>query len=133
MVNRKRCFDFLLALLFLFFLSPVLLLTAVIIKLTVKAPVIFKQERVGFQAKTFTLYKFRTQENGIPVSKFCKFLRRAYIDELPQLWNVIRAEMSLVGPRPHIKEQVSQYQPWQTRRLSAKPGITGLRQAICFS
>lgn len=103
-------------------------MAALAIKLTSKGPVVFKQPRIGLCGRNFIMYKFRTQENNFCVSSLAGFLRETYIDELPQLWNVLRGDMSLVGPRPHIPQQVQMYQPWQRRRLLVKPGITGPRQ-----
>ena len=128
----KRAFDLFFASLFLLFFSPVFLLTAAAVKLTLKGPVIFKQKRAGFFGESFTMYKFRSIDHGSYTTKFGEFLRRTYIDELPQLWNVICGEMSLVGPRPHMPEQARMYQHWQCRRLAVKPGITGLRQLSCI-
>ena len=127
----KRAFDLFFASLFLLFFSPVFLLTAAAVKLTLKGPVIFKQKRAGFFGESFTMYKFRSIDHDIFATKLGEFLRKTYIDELPQFWNVICGQMSLVGPRPHILEQVQMYQLWQYRRLSVKPGITGLRQIEC--
>jgi len=127
----KRAFDLFFASFFLLFFSPVFLLVAVAVKVTLKGPIIFRQKRAGFFGESFTMYKFRSIDHGLYATKFGEFLRRTYIDELPQLWNVIRGQMSLVGPRPHMLEQARMYQHWQRRRLAVKPGITGLRQLRC--
>lgn len=129
-------------------LSPVLLLVAFLIKIDSKGPVFYKQERVGLRGRKFRLYKFRTMvvnaeeqleklmaknemdgptfkmKDDPRITKLGKFLRKTGIDEFPQLFNVIRGEMSLIGPRPPIEAEVVQYERWQLRRLSVKPGIT---------
>ena len=92
-----------------------------------RAPVIFGQTRSGLRGRPFKLYKLRTMKEG-KVTSFGKFLRRWSIDELPQLWNVVRGEMSLVGPRPLLVEYDEHYSDHQKRRLEVKPGITGLSQ-----
>ena len=126
--HSKRAFDLFFTFVCFVFLSPIFFLTVVAIKITSREPIIFKQKRAGLGAKPFTMYKVRTIGHDARVSGLGEFLRKTYIDELPQLWNVIRGDMSLVGPRPHILEQIKLYHPWQYRRLSVKPGITGLRQ-----
>ncbi|MFZ9034328.1 MAG: sugar transferase [Anaerohalosphaeraceae bacterium] len=134
--------------------SPLMLLTALMIKLTSPGPIFFKQQRVGFMGKVFTMYKFRTMEvktdSGIhqeyvtdlfssdrPMVKidnchrlipFGQIIRRLFIDELPQLFNVILGQMSLVGPRPAIPYEVQAYQDWHMGRLLTLPGMTGLWQ-----
>lgn len=150
----KRLFDIVMAGGALLVVSPLMLLTALWIKCTSPGPILFRQERVGFMGKVFTMYKFRTMElaadtgmhqdyvtdlihNGEPMAKIDsrhrlipsgKVLRRLFIDELPQLINVIRGEMSLVGPRPAIPYEVRAYSDWHTGRLLAIPGMTGLWQ-----
>jgi exopolysaccharide biosynthesis polyprenyl glycosylphosphotransferase len=128
--------------------APVMLCTAAAIRLTSPGPIFFRQERVGLHGRRFTLYKFRTMvadaeryrealqamnEMDGPVFKMARdprvtkigrLLRRSSLDELPQLFNVLRGDMSLVGPRPPIPAEVVQYEPWQRRRLSVRPGIT---------
>lgn len=136
----------------LIILSPLLILVAVLIKLTSEGPVFFIQERMGLRGRRFKLYKFRTMikdaekkleeikhlnEVDGPVFKIEKdprltpiggILRKTSIDELPQLWNVLKGEMSLVGPRPPIPSEVVKYDRWQRRRLSMRPGLTCLWQ-----
>lgn len=150
----KRIFDILIASAVLLFVSPLMLLTALLIKLTSPGPVFFRQDRVGFMGKIFTMYKFRTMEvqtdsdvhqdyvtnlinNQKPMVKIddrhrlipCgRVFRRLFIDELPQLINVLRGEMSLVGPRPAIPYEVCAYSDWHMGRLLALPGMTGLWQ-----
>lgn len=139
----KRIMDFLASLIGLVLFLPIWILIGLIIRLESKGPVIFKQERIGKSGKPFILYKFRTmQENTDPhayapkdktdtrITRFGGFLRRTSFDEIPQFWNVIKGEMSLVGPRPEMPFIVKEYSEWQKRRLDAKPGITGLWQIL---
>ena len=134
-----RIFDILISLLFLVILSPVLLIIALIIKYKMGSPVLFKQLRPGFKEKPFIIFKFRTMRNEInsdgielPDSQrldpFGKFLRSTSLDELPELWNVYKGDMSLVGPRPLLMEYLPLYSLRQARRHNVKPGITGWAQ-----
>ncbi len=140
------------ALVLLVALSPLLLVIAVAIKLTSPGPVLFRQTRCGLHGRPFTFLKFRSMYAGAerlqpalapynemdgPVFKMTRdprvtplgrWLRRTSLDELPQLWNIVRGEMSFVGPRPAVPDEVARYEPWQRRRLSVKPGLTGLWQ-----
>lgn len=133
-------------------LSPLLLVVALLVKLTSRGPVVFRQERAGMSGRRFTLYKIRTMAEGAekglaalegqnemdgPVFKMKddprvtglgRFLRRTSIDELPQLWNVLKGDMSLVGPRPLPVYEVEKFEPWQRRRMAMRPGITCLWQ-----
>ncbi|MBE0408737.1 MAG: sugar transferase [Anaerolineales bacterium] len=120
-------------------LSPIILLIAVLILLVQGKPVLFKQIRPGFQCKPFTVYKFRTMSeskdsegNLLPDSQrltpLGKFLRKSSLDELPELFNVLRGEMSLVGPRPLLIQYLERYSPEQVRRHDVTPGITGWAQ-----
>ncbi|MCP4684435.1 MAG: sugar transferase [bacterium] len=148
----KSLMDRLGALFGLLVLSPIMLVTALAIKLTSRGPVFFKQTRSGVNGKQFALYKFRTMccdaegrkddlleknEMSGPVFKIKRdprvtrvgrFLRKYSIDEVPQFMNVLRGEMSLVGPRPPLPSEVSRFEPWQHRKLSVKPGLTCLWQ-----
>ena len=148
----KRAVDVVLSALAILALSPLFVVVAAAIKLTSRGPVFFKQVRVGLRGRYFPMYKFRSMvvdaeqrltelaaknEQTGPVFKMRKDPRitpvgrvlRAYsIDELPQLLNILRGEMSIVGPRPPVPSEVSQYQPWQRRRLSVRPGLTCLWQ-----
>jgi exopolysaccharide biosynthesis polyprenyl glycosylphosphotransferase len=148
----KRATDVILSLILLVLFSPILLITAVLIRLESSGPVILVQERVGQDGRRFRCYKFRSMradaeelrpqlhplnEAGGPLFKIRAdprrtrvgaIIRRHSIDELPQLWNVLRGEMSLVGPRPALPEEVGQYEVWHRRRLQVRPGITGLWQ-----
>jgi len=159
----KRSMDMLGSFLLIIVLSPIMLIAAILIKLTSRGPILFRQERVGLE-KNFTFLKFRSMKieyctgenyggekaekfreelkkkknevdgpvfkikNDPRITAFGKFLRKTSIDELPQLFNVLRGEMSLVGPRPPMPEEVAQYSNFQKRRLGVKPGITGLWQ-----
>ena len=148
----KRLFDILGASVGLLLSSPLLLLAAILIKLESRGPVIYKSIRIGRGARPFTFLKLRSMVDGAdqhrqklshlnetdgPVFKIAadprvtrvgRLLRVTSMDEVPQLWNVLRGEMSLVGPRPPIAEEVVQYEPWQLRRLDVVPGITCLWQ-----
>ena len=131
--------DFLLALFALIVLSPVLLVLAIMVRIKLGSPVLFKQERPGLNGKIFKLYKFRTMsderdENGelLPdeyrLGKFGKFLRSTSLDELPSLINVLRLELSLVGPRPLLVKYLPRYDEHQARRHEVRPGFTGYAQ-----
>ncbi len=144
----KNILDRLISLVLLILLSPVFLVVAILIKATSNGPVFFKQHRVGVNGRRFVIFKFRSMVNNAeqlkeglrknnemkgPVFKMKndprmtplgRLLRKASIDELPQLWNVLRGEMSLVGPRPPLPLEIKHYQGWHRRRLSMKPGIT---------
>ena len=137
----KRLFDFVLACLAVLVIWPVLLILAVAIKVQSSGPALFKQKRVGKNGKPFVLYKFRTMRTGIDpfgpspksgaddrITKVGRFLREYSLDELPQLFNVIKGDMSLVGPRPLYVEQKAEWDQRQKRRLEVMPGLTGLAQ-----
>jgi len=145
----KRAFDLIVGSLLLILLSPVLLLVAIAVRLDSPGPVIFKQRRVGEKGKIFWMYKFRSMIQGAEqqqfktvrvredgrllykhpndprVTRVGRFIRRTSLDELPQLINVLKGEMSLVGPRPELPWLVEQYEPWQWQRFSVPQGITG--------
>jgi sugar transferase (PEP-CTERM system associated) len=141
----KRSGDLVLAFLMLLVLSPLFLLTAILIKLDSRGPVIFSQERAGQNGKRFNIHKFRSMvvdaekrsgpvwasENDDRVTRVGRIIRKLRIDELPQLWNVLRGEMSFVGPRPErpfFIEQLQDKVPYYSERLSVKPGLTGWAQ-----
>lgn len=148
----KRCFDFAAAALLVAVLSPFLMLVAILIKLDSEGPVFYKQQRVGRNGRLFYMYKFRSmrpdadqllkelwdqnEADGIAfkihddprVTRLGRFLRKYSIDELPQLFNVLKGDMSLVGPRPPLPIEVEHYGAWEWRRLEVTPGITGLWQ-----
>jgi exopolysaccharide biosynthesis polyprenyl glycosylphosphotransferase len=151
----KYTFDRIAAAILLILFSPIFIITAILIKITSeswKDPIFYGQTRCGLNGKPFTCWKFRSMKVGAEkeldrlrdknvmggpvfkmrddprVTKIGKFIRKTSIDELPQLWNVLRGDMSLVGPRPPIPSEVEKYDRWQRRRLSMKPGITCLWQ-----
>lgn len=136
--RAKRVLDFIGALLCLVLFSPVILVTALLVKLFLGSPVIFKQARPGLNEEIFTLYKFRSMKNidetkGLitdaeRLGTFGRILRSTSLDELPSLLNVIKGDMSFVGPRPLLVEYLDMYTPEEQARHSVRPGITGLAQ-----
>jgi lipopolysaccharide/colanic/teichoic acid biosynthesis glycosyltransferase len=137
-----RAADVVLALGGLVFALPLMAIAAVAIKLDSRGPVFFRQERVGHRGAFFDMWKLRTMAHGAPlggvwdplaaddprVTRVGAWLRRTSLDELPNLFNVLRGEMAIVGPRPTIHEQVAEYTAHQRRRLDVKPGLTGWAQ-----
>lgn len=136
----KRSLDLITALFLVIILSPVMLIAAILIAVNRDGPILFKQERPGKDGKIFTVYKFRTMstmlrdKNGNELSDFDRMtkigniLRKTSIDELPQLFNIIKGEMSFIGPRPLLKEYLELYSPEQMRRHNVLPGISGWAQ-----
>ena len=138
----KRIFDFMASLIGIIILLPFFAMIAILIKLDSKGPVLFIQTRAGKDGKPFRVYKFRTmvknaeekgpgyfvEKNDSRITRVGSFLRKYSLDELPQLINVLKGEMSLVGPRPTLMYQVEEYDDYQWRRLEVKPGITGWAQ-----
>jgi lipopolysaccharide/colanic/teichoic acid biosynthesis glycosyltransferase len=135
----KRLFDVICSLLALIVLSPVLLVTDIWVRVKLGSPVIFKQKRPGLHEKIFTLYKFRTMtdqkdEQGnllsdeVRLTKFGKMLRSTSLDELPELWNILKGDMSIVGPRPQLIKDMVFMTTEQRERHSVRPGLTGLAQ-----
>ncbi len=135
----KRLFDILLTSLGLIVLSPLLLLVALLVWVTLGTPILFKQQRPGYGGKPFTIYKFRTMteerdaqgrllSDAERLTPLGRFLRATSLDELPELVNVLRGEMSLVGPRPLLMQYLERYSPEQARRHEVLPGITGWAQ-----
>ncbi|TGY42345.1 sugar transferase [Clostridium sartagoforme] len=144
----KRLMDILLSLLGLIIVSPILLIVAILIKLESSGPIIFSQKRVGLNGKEFNMFKFRSmvqnaeelkeklqKQNEMSgpmfkmkedprVTKVGRFIRKTSIDELPQLINILKGEMSLVGPRPSLPKEVAKFEPWMLERLNVKPGLT---------
>jgi exopolysaccharide biosynthesis polyprenyl glycosylphosphotransferase len=152
LLMAKRLFDVAVSSLLLVVLLPLLAVIALLIKLSSPGPIFFRQTRVGLNGRLFTLYKFRSMmenaegmrdrvvhlnemaepafkiKNDPRATPVGRFLRRISLDEIPQLYNVLRGDMSIVGPRPPLPEEVEQYERWQRRRLSMKPGLTCLWQ-----
>lgn len=135
----KRFFDLVFSVLTLIFLLPLFVIIAGMIRIIIGKPVLFKQKRPGLYGQPFLLYKFRTMMNTKDeegrflsderrLTKFGLLLRRTSLDELPELWNVLKGEMSLVGPRPLLMEYLPLYTPQQARRHEVRPGITGWAQ-----
>lgn len=135
----KRILDIISSLLAIIILSSLLAITAVLVKIKLGSPVLFKQERPGKDEKIFTLIKFRTMtderdENGellpdeVRLTKFGKFLRSTSIDELPELFNILKGDMSVIGPRPLLVEYIPRYNEHQHRRHEVRPGLSGWAQ-----
>jgi lipopolysaccharide/colanic/teichoic acid biosynthesis glycosyltransferase len=135
----KRAFDLIVSLAALALASPVIALIALAVRLRLGTPVLFRQRRPGLHGAPFIIYKFRTMTDHrgpdgeqLPdeqrLTRFGRFLRASSLDELPELLNVVRGEMSLVGPRPLLMEYVERYSPRQARRHDVRPGLTGLAQ-----
>ena len=135
----KRFFDLVLVIPGLILISPMLLLVAIVAKFKIGSPVLFQQERPGIHGKIFKMIKFRSMRNDrdangelladeVRLVPFGKLLRATSLDEFPELWNVIKGEMSLVGPRPLLAKYLDRYNPTQARRHEVRPGITGWAQ-----
>jgi lipopolysaccharide/colanic/teichoic acid biosynthesis glycosyltransferase len=137
----KRLFDIISSLTAILFLLPVFIIIIIAIKLGSSGAAVFKQTRAGKNGKPFTFYKFRTMKQGVDpfdaspksgddprLTKIGIFLRKTSLDELPQLFNVLKGNMSLVGPRPLYIEQIAEWNDEQKKRLLVKPGLTGLAQ-----
>lgn len=144
----KRVMDIVLSFIGLVLLSPILLLVSLFIKIDSKGPIFFKQKRIGINGTEFEMFKFRSmvvnaeelkakleEKNEMSgpmfkiaddprITKVGRFIRKTSIDELPQLWNVIKGDMSLVGPRPSLPKEVAQFEPWMEERFKVKPGLT---------
>ena len=135
----KRPMDFILSLIGLILLSPVLLIVAILVRTKLGSPVIFTQERPGLNEKIFKMYKFRSMtderdERGellpdsVRLTRFGKILRSTSLDELPELWNILKGDMSIIGPRPLLVEYLPVYNEHQKRRHKVRPGLSGLAQ-----
>lgn len=144
----KRLIDIICSFVGILVLSPLFIIIAIIVKFTSKGPVFFSQKRVGRNGKEFDMYKFRSMvvnaeelkeklaaqnemsgpmfkmKDDPRVTKVGKFIRKTSIDELPQLWNILKGNMSLVGPRPSLPKEVAQFEDWMYKRLEVKPGLT---------
>lgn len=136
----KRFFDIVSSLIAIIVLSPVLVITSILVRTKLGSPVLFKQERPGKDEKIFTLMKFRTMtderdENGellpdeVRLTKFGKFLRSTSIDELPELFNILKGDMSVIGPRPLLVQYLPYYTEEERHRHDVRPGLSGLAQA----
>lgn len=135
----KRPMDFLLSLMAIIVLSPVLLIVAILVRVKLGSPVLFKQKRPGLNEKIFMMYKFRTMtdekdKNGellpdsVRLTKFGRFLRSTSLDELPELFNILKGDMSIIGPRPLLVQYLPLYNEHQKRRHEVRPGLSGLAQ-----
>lgn len=135
----KRPMDFILSLMAIIILSPVLIIVGVLVRLKLGSPVLFKQKRPGLNEKIFTMYKFRTMtdekdENGellpdsVRLTKFGRMLRSTSLDELPELFNILKGDMSIVGPRPLLIQYLDLYNDHQKRRHEVRPGLSGHAQ-----
>ena len=144
----KRLIDIICSFVGILVLSPLFIIIAIIVKFTSKGPIFFSQKRVGRNGKEFDMYKFRSMvvnaeelkeklaaqnemsgpmfkmKDDPRVTKVGKFIRKTSIDELPQLWNILKGDMSLVGPRPSLPKEVAQFEDWMYKRLEVKPGLT---------
>ena len=135
----KRPLDFILSLMAIIVLSPILLIVGVLVRFKLGSPVLFKQKRPGLKEKIFTMYKFRTMtdekdENGellpdsVRLTKFGRMLRSTSLDELPELFNILKGDMSIVGPRPLLIQYLELYNDHQKRRHEVRPGLSGHAQ-----
>ena len=135
----KRVLEFFIALIGLILASPILLIVAILVKTKLGSPILFRQQRVGLNGEIFEMVKFRTMKdvtdsegNPLPdeerLTKFGQLLRKTSLDELPELWNVLKGDMSLVGPRPLLVEYLPLYSEEQMKRHHVRPGITGYAQ-----
>lgn len=135
----KRIIDFVMAVMLSLIFFPIIVLTALLVRLSFGSPLLFRQTRPGYQGRPFVMYKFRTmtdarnEDGGLypdaqRLTPVGRQIRRLSLDELPELWNVIRGDMSLVGPRPLLMEYLPLYSEEQARRHEVRPGLTGLAQ-----
>ncbi len=135
----KRPMDFILSLIAIIVLSPILLVVAILVRTKLGSPVLFKQKRPGLNEKIFMMYKFRTMtderdENGnllpdsVRLTKFGRLLRSTSLDELPELFNILKGDMSIIGPRPLLVQYLPLYNNHQKRRHEVRPGLSGLAQ-----
>jgi len=131
----KRLLDIIFSLLLLICLSPIMLITAILVRVKLGSPVIFTQDRVGLNNKVFKLYKFRSMTNEVDengellpkddrMTKLGKLIRSTSLDELPELWNILKGDMSFIGPRPLLVEYLPRYDEEQIKRHNVRPGLT---------
>ena len=137
--QKQRAFDLVISVTVSIMILPITLVIAAAVQLNIGGPVLFRQKRPGLHGKPFTMYKFRTMRDAVDargnplpdaerLTRFGRFLRSSSLDELPELYNVLRGEMSLVGPRPLLMEYLERYTPEQARRHEVRPGVTGWAQ-----
>ncbi|HWL26903.1 MAG TPA: sugar transferase [Ureibacillus sp.] len=135
----KRPLDFIISLFAIIILIPAFIIVAILVRSKLGSPVIFKQERPGLNGEIFTMYKFRTMTderdaigdllpNHVRLTKFGRILRSTSLDELPELFNIVKGDMSLIGPRPLLTEYLSYYNDYQKKRHNVRPGLSGLAQ-----
>lgn len=135
----KRWMDFLLSLFAIIILSPIILIVAVLVRIKLGSPVLFRQRRPGKDEKIFEMYKFRTMTDGVDangnllpdekrLTKFGRILRSTSLDELPELFNILKGDMSIIGPRPLLEEYLELYNEEQRHRHDVRPGLSGLAQ-----
>lgn len=135
----KRPQDLMLSLIALIFLSPILIIVAILVRTNLGSPILFTQDRPGLNEKIFKMYKFRTMtddkdEDGkllpdsVRLTKFGKMLRATSLDELPELWNIVRGDMAIIGPRPLLVQYLDLYNDYQKRRHEVRPGLSGYAQ-----
>lgn len=135
----KRSLDILLSFFALTLLSPIFLIVSLLVRMNLGRPIFFKQKRPGLNERIFSMYKFRTMANSVQESgkfmtdeerltKFGRFLRSTSLDELPELWNILKGDMSIIGPRPLLVEYLPLYNEQQKQRHNVRPGLTGLAQ-----
>lgn len=135
----KRLLDFLLAVIAIIVLSPIMIIIAILVRVKLGSPVLFRQQRPGLNEHVFNMYKFRTMTDQtgpdgdllpdhIRLTKFGKMLRLSSLDELPELFNIIKGDMSIIGPRPLLVKYLDLYDHQQKRRHEVRPGLTGLAQ-----
>lgn len=133
----KRMLDIVISLIAIIILSPIMLIVSLLVKTNLGSPVIFTQERAGYHGKVFKLYKFRSMTNAVDengmllpnkqrLTKFGKLLRSTSMDELPELFNILKGDMSIIGPRPLLTEYLTRYNEEQKKRHNVRPGLTSL-------
>ena len=135
----KRPMDFILSLIAIIFLSPILIIVAILVRTKLGSPVLFKQKRPGLNEEIFTMYKFRTMTHekndkgellpdSVRLTKFGRLLRSTSLDELPELFNILKGDMSIIGPRPLLVQYLQLYNNHQKRRHEVRPGLSGMAQ-----